>query len=303
MRLRGAQMYEDETCTTPGSGYKKPESHQYVITIYSIGAMETLADGTSGYPLHIEETIVWPDMPEPTDPTNNDDDMSQDQEEDDNPTGDVTIVDAYIGLPDSQTLCFSSNVFFDTEVSMLNPEGDASVVDYERCLVLYGSVEDLPDASVPFPETDPEEETVELTNTGWLADNICYPEENGLGSYQRVFEFLFTGIVLNSSFLDYTTPDCTGESRPDHIAWTEDQGQFSDLGEETLSDGVVGHRIQITNPATNLNETIGYYVINDMEELCVSYNLGLNSDANASSTDIDYAHCLKSYDWTEWGED
>ena len=66
--LTGAQMYQDEACTTPGSGYKKPRSNDIVMITYSIAAMETLADGTNGYPIHLERTIEWPEMPEPPEP-------------------------------------------------------------------------------------------------------------------------------------------------------------------------------------------------------------------------------------------
>jgi hypothetical protein len=260
--LAGHQGFHDSSCTsTSDTIYPYNEARTYTQ-----GAIQTLQDGTSGYPI----TVAGFD--------------------------DGGTADGYYTITAQNELCFSTN--FTVNTNVLSSDGtNTSEINYNNCLTAHG---EAAGGSTPTdPTTNSGEEVVEFLHTEWLADNICYPDDNGEGSYQRFFQFMFNGLVLNSSFLDYSTPDCTGESRPDHIAWTEDQGEFVDLGEETLADGAVGHRIQMTNPATNLSETVGYYVINDMDQLCLSYNLGLNSDTNGSSTDIDYEHCLKPYDWEE----
>jgi hypothetical protein len=322
--LIGLQAYQDAACTTPDTGYRKPEPDSFFNLTYSIGALTTLADGTSGYPMHIESAIEMPPAPPappapPPAPDTTDEDCDPDVSEDvcataadsdpadddsandgeDDSGADISSVDAYIGLKDAQTLCFSSNILIDTEVVDFDQGGDASVMDYEHCWSIFSTVNDLPDTSVPMPEPDPEaEEEVGLSESHWLADNICYPGESEGESFKRIFEFI-AGMVLNSEFLTFSTADCSGESSMTYTTWTENQGQYTDLGEETLADGVVGHRIEITNPVINLSEAVGFYVINQSGQLCVSYNLGMNSDSNASSTDIDYEHCLKPFDGWE----
>ncbi len=317
--LIGLQIYQDAECTTRGEGYEKPQQDEYLKVTYSMGTLATLADGTSGYPIHLESTVEVPVEPEPSDPDGMDEDceggldVSQDActtaDDEDNGNDDTAdngdsdpevynnSVDAYVVLKDSQTLCFSQNVYIDTEMFYLDSDGDNAAMDYEHCLTLFSSVADLPGTSEPIPEPDPEAVELGLNDFSWLADHLCYPGQAEGQSFQRIFEFAPDGLLLNSEFMTFESADCTGEGFVETTSWTEDLGEYSDLGEETLADGLIGHRIEINNPVIDPSGTrVGFYLMNESGQLCVSYNLSMNSDTNASSTDIDYEHCLQPFD-------
>ena len=109
----------------------------------------------------------------------------------------------------------------------------------------------------------------------------------------RVIEFTDDNRVINSELV-FMTSDCSmdGELIDRN---SQDDGGYNDLGEETLSDGTLGHRIEMSNLNSDTEESlVGFYVIDQTEQLCLSYNFGINNDASSSSQDIDYEHCLIS---------
>ncbi|MEJ2424861.1 MAG: hypothetical protein P8101_10445 [Candidatus Thiodiazotropha sp.] len=322
--LIGLQIYQDAECTTQGEGYEKPQQGEFLSATYSMGTLTTLADGTSGYPIHFEYTVEEPaepepPMPEPSDPDELDEDCGDDPDvsqnacataDDADSTDDDSAdsggddpevyndsAEAYVVLKDSQTLCFSQNVYIDSEMFYLDSEADNATMDYEHCLTLFSSVADLPDTSEPVPESDPDALESGLNDFSWLADNLCYPGGDESQSIQRIFEFAPDGLLFNSEFKIFDSADCTGEGFVQTSSWTENLGEYSDLGEETLADGLLGNRIEINNPVIDPSGArVGFYLINQSGQLCVSYNLSMNSNTNTSSTDIDYEHCLQPLD-------
>jgi hypothetical protein len=222
-----------------------------------------------------------------------DEDITDEEEvsEDDEDSNDnAQSADAYFRFLDEETLCFSNNILLETEVIDLE-QGDGSSIDYEHCLTYHSTVDDQP----PSPQPDSNSVSSQLQKHYWLADDICYHSEGEVSSFMRIFEFTDDNRVVNTELVFMTT-DCSMEGEIIDRS-TQGDGSYIDLGEETLSDGELGHRIEISNPNSNTDESlVGFYVIDQTEQLCLSYNLGINNDTSSSSTDIDYEHCLVSID-------
>jgi hypothetical protein len=251
--LYGYQDFQDASCTTATSETALPSS---LLTTYTTGNTSTLQDGTSGTLITIAFT------------ENN---IS-------------TTVDGYYRITDQNTLCFSHNFAINTgRFEHIN--GPAEPMDYENCLTVHS----VANGSNQNPNPNPNPQSGNLLGA-WLLPTRCIAYDDG-GTFNIMYQYTEDNRLLIAP-LSYESDNCSGDgsgSMNDFID-TDPPTTYTELGEETLPNGTQGFKLRFSDNNGNVD---GFYVIDNQQRVCLSYNLGL-TDSN--STDIDYENCLVKLD-------
>ncbi len=133
----------------------------------------------------------------------------------------------------------------------------------------------------------------------WLTD-ACQQTTNLSGEFlndwwKGVYIFSSEGTVV-TKYRVFSNSNCSGNYSLLSVPNNEPALEYSDLGEETLQEGMQGNRIRVNFTVENKTGVVeGFYLISN-NALCFSSNIILSADSitlsGAGNTTIDFEKCL-----------